>query len=173
MSLEGDLLYLANWTADLPNPGWPQLESGMARTLPVPGALELGNGWLLGGEILEGAAASLAYPQALENEDPHQAWLDLQQLELPLRVCAPRPGDRFQPLGLEGQTQKVADFFTNAHLPRRARRLWPLVWSGETLAWIVGFRPAHPLKLGPEVQRVLHLSLVREADHFTSPAGAA
>jgi tRNA(Ile)-lysidine synthetase-like protein len=46
------------------------------------------------------------------------------------KVRARRPGDRFEPFGMDGHTMKLSDFFINEKLPQRAREAWPLLCSG-------------------------------------------
>jgi tRNA(Ile)-lysidine synthase len=48
-----------------------------------------------------------------------------------------RAGDRFTPLGMEG-SRKLQDYFTDLHLPRRARARQLLLLSGERILWVVG-----------------------------------
>lgn len=148
--LEGDALWLAAPEADLPLE-WPQAEA-QPQPLPVPAALDLPAGWRL-------QAGWAAAPAGWAAADGLQAWLDADTLPGPLTVRRPQPGDRFQPMGLEGGHQKLSDFFINAKLPQRARAAWPLVCSGEAIVWVAGYRTAHPVRLQAASQRVLHLQL--------------
>ena len=50
ISLEGDRLTIADWDAELPTAHWPLITDH--RSLPIPGELDLGNGWTLRAEIL-------------------------------------------------------------------------------------------------------------------------
>ncbi|MCW5878637.1 MAG: tRNA lysidine(34) synthetase TilS [Anaerolineales bacterium] len=149
--LEGDALWLAAPGIELPLE-WPQAEV-QPQPLPVPAALDLPGGWRLQ------ASFTAVAPAGWVAADGLQAWLDADALPGPLSVRRPQPGDRFQPLGLEGSHQKLSDFFINAKLPQRARAGWPLVCSGETIVWVAGYRPAHPVRLQAASQRVLHLQL--------------
>jgi tRNA(Ile)-lysidine synthase len=157
---EGDRIILREHAARLPEGAWPQLAPGEEIALAVPGEIRLGNGWRL-------AAVEAAHPDldALVKETaaaPYHAWLDAGRVQLPFRVRARRPGDRFAPLGLDGHQVKLSDFFVNAKLPRRARDGWPLVFSGGELAWVPGFRPAESACVRPETRGAIHLVLERE-----------
>ena len=154
--LEGDFLYMAGWEADLPSAQFPQLSA--SRPLPLCMMVELGNGWTLTAEEVE---AGEAREQALGNADPFTAWLDVSSSAGELLVRPPRPGDRFQPLGMTDGSIKLSDFFINEKLPRRARGRWPLVCKGEAIVWIAGYRPAHPFRLTEGTRRALHFSLRR------------
>ncbi len=63
------------------------------------------------------------------------------------------------PLGMEGHTVKLKDYLINQKVPRRGRDAWPLVFSGATLAWIPGLRPAEDFRISPQTQHVAHLRL--------------
>jgi tRNA(Ile)-lysidine synthase len=72
-------------------------------------------------------------------------------------------GDRFQPLGMGGQSVKLQDFFVNVKLPKRARAKWPLVCVKDEIAWVAGLRIAHPFRVTENTKRALQLQLRRAA----------
>lgn len=141
-----------------PEDHWPQLEPGGEGLLQVPGRLALSSGWEFESAWVE---APEAFPQFDSVPSIWQAWLDASTLQLPLLVRCPRPGDRFQPLGMDGRSLKLSDFWVNEKLPRRARAGWPLVCSGELIVWVPGFRPAHPFRVTGSSKRLVHLQLRR------------
>ncbi len=157
--LEGDRLYVATWETDLPVPLWPQLPDGSERELPVPGELALRGVWRLKASVI--GEVENAQAQAHANTNPYQAFLDMDKLSDPLKVRARRPGDRFQPLGMEGHSLKLADFMVNVKLPRRVRSYWPVVWAGDEIVWVSGLRLSHPFRLTEDTRRVVRLSLLR------------
>ena len=77
---------------------------------------------------------------------------------LALRSSA--PGDRLQPLGMEGR-KLVSDVLVDAKVPRLLRSEHPLITSGENIIWVAGLRSAHPYRVRPESQRVLLLDIHR------------
>jgi len=154
---EGDRLYLAAYEADLPSAGWPQIVEELPLT--VPGKRELESGWLLS---IEEVDAAQALERARANEDPFQAWLDADLMVGKLKVRNAPPGTRFQPLGMNGQSLKLSDLFVNVKLPRRARRRWPVVYTGEVPLWVPGFRIANPFRVTERTKRVVRLSLEKE-----------
>jgi tRNA(Ile)-lysidine synthase len=119
----------------------------------------LPGGWQLRAESLD--ADPGLYEQACSNRDPYQAWLDLEKLALPLSVRARQPGERFHPLGMEGHSMKLADFMINTGLPRRSRNGWPLVISGEQIAWVPGYRMGENFAVNDSTCQIVHLSLHR------------
>ncbi|MDW8325598.1 MAG: tRNA lysidine(34) synthetase TilS [Anaerolineales bacterium] len=95
------------------------------------------------------------------------AWrqfVDAQTLTGPLHLRAPRPGDRFQPLGLAGHSTKLSDFFTNRKVPVALRSRWPLVVSGEAIVWVAGLRLDERFKVTENTRRVMRLEFVRREE---------
>jgi tRNA(Ile)-lysidine synthase len=155
---EQDRIYIAARDALLPFERWPQLPADVdVIPLTVPGTISLPGGWMLSCEMWN--IPVLAWEQMQANEDPYQAWLDADRLTGDLSVRIRRDGDRFEPLGLGGHTQKISDFFTNAKLPQRARDRWPLLSLGETIVWVPGFQPADPYRLTKRSRQILYLTL--------------
>ncbi len=158
---EGERLFLAAYEADLPSAHWPQVAGEL--TLQFPGQLDLGEGWLLSAEEQAGREA---LEQAVENPDPYRAWLDAEQLLSALggrgnalMVRPALPGERFEPLGMEGHSLKLSDFFVNVKLPLRARRGWPVVVAGRFPVWVTGYRIAHSYRVTENSKRVVRLVL--------------
>jgi len=160
LRVEGDRLYLMTWSADLPGMDLPQLQAGFVAELPCPGRLEVGNDWQISTEWFDNP--EIARVEALENSDPNQAWIDADKLSAPLSVSCAHAGQRFQPLGMVEGSQKLSDFWVNVKLPRRVRSGWPVVFSGDEIVWLPGFRLAHPFRLGDASKAALHLRLVRQ-----------
>jgi tRNA(Ile)-lysidine synthase len=157
---EGESLWLAGWEADLPAAAGPQLPAGLAQPLALPGQIGLAAGWrLMAAWISDPAEAARL---AADNPDPYQAWLDPGPDVEPLLVRGRLPGERFQPLGLDGRSQNLADFMINVKLPNRLRAAWPLVCRSGQILWVPGYRLAHPARLTSESRRALHLRLERD-----------
>ena len=166
LSREGERVWVSGWTTDLPAGEWPAFPGEKSLLLEVPGRLALSGGWVLEAAVVEEGAfpeCSSARTPPSQPVDPFQAWLDLDRLALPLLVRSRLPGDRFRPLGMEGHSIKLSDYFINVKLPRRARHAWPLVLSGGEIAWLPGYLPAEPFRLTPATRRALYLRL-RKAD---------
>jgi len=157
--LEDKNLWLASWDADLPDQDWPQVDLNTMLHLPLPGELLLPNGWKLIAQVEEDSASSREH--ALQNTDPYQTWVDLNKTQIPLIIRSRHFGDRFKPLGLDGHSIKLAEFFVNLKLPRRARDGWPLVLSGEEIVWLPGFRLAHPFRIQTATKRMAKLTLLK------------
>ncbi len=157
---EGENLYLGGPGAALPYDQWPQLPGEPASfRLEPPCVVELPAGWRLSGENWR--LPALAREQAVTNQDAFQVWLDAESLPGDLELRARRPGDRFEPLGMEGHSQKLSDFLVNEKVPQRARERWPLLCSGDAVVWVPGYRPAHPFRLTPVSRKIVYFALTR------------
>jgi tRNA(Ile)-lysidine synthase len=64
--------------------------------------------------------------------------LDRDALRFPLVLRNWRPGDRFRPLG-HRNAHKLKRLLNRKHIDRAEREGWPVVTSGEVLAWVRGF----------------------------------
>ncbi|MGD8625814.1 MAG: tRNA lysidine(34) synthetase TilS, partial [Anaerolineae bacterium] len=129
---------IAGVDAPQPLPDWPLLRPGTGpQAVRLPGSTPLTDSdWLLRARLMDRAALP---PGWEENRDPWRAFLDARRVHHP-RLRTRRPGDRFQPLGMGGHSVKVADFLTNAKVPRAVRDRLPLLVADEGLAWICGHR---------------------------------
>lgn len=157
LAVEGERIWLFRAEALEPAGEWPQLLRDVS-DLPVPGAVELGSGWRLSADWREGADIPSAFPA---DHSPWEAWLDADSLPGPLGLRRSQPGDRFQPLGMDGRSLKLSDFWINEKLPRRARQGYPLLVCGDALVWVPGFRPAHPFRIRERTRRALYMRLER------------
>ena len=156
---EGDRLWLAAWEADLPRADWPRIPAGIQHALAIPGQVELEGSWNLRAELMP--AEPELIQQALHNTEMYQVWLDRQSLTLPLTIRSRLPGDRFQPLGMEGHSLKLADFMINTRMPSRARSGWPLIFSGNQIVWVPGFRIGNPFAIRQTTSQLVKLVLQR------------
>lgn len=71
-------------------------------------------------------------------------------------VRSRRPGDRFQPLGID-KPKKLQDFMVDARIPRALRDSIPLVCSSRGILWVVGYRLAHWARVTDSTEQVLRL----------------
>lgn len=87
------------------------------------------------------------------------AVLDFDSIDFPLIIRSFQPGDRFQPLGMEGE-KKVKDLFIDCKIPAARRKRIPLLFKEDRLLWVVGVRIDHRARLKPETRRVLRVELL-------------
>ena len=123
----------------------PAAQSRDSTELPVPGEAE----WL-GGRVVAKLEPSLT----------HDETVDLDALVPPLFVRAPAPGDRFDPLGMDGHTTPLNDFFRGRRVSRRRRAAIPLVCDQNGIVWVVGHRLAHRVRQADGTSRTVGLRWV-------------
>jgi len=159
--VEGNLIWIAAWEADLPEIGWPQVIASLEPVqLTIPGTVQLLDGWQLNLEEFQDMEGDKQL--IFENRDPYQTWLDADDLPKALEVRGRREGDCIRPLGMEGHRVKMADFMINVKLPHRARKGWPLVCCGGEVVWVPGYASSHTGRIRSESRRIFHLWLERK-----------
>ncbi|RUS48309.1 tRNA lysidine(34) synthetase TilS [Cohnella sp. AR92] len=92
-----------------------------------------------------------------------EAYFDESELLLPLTVRNRRPGDRFEPSGLNG-SKKVQDMFVDAKIPRSLRDAVPLLADARgNILWIPGVRRSrHALPEKGKESKLLRISIEME-----------
>ncbi|MDX9991082.1 MAG: tRNA lysidine(34) synthetase TilS [Anaerolineales bacterium] len=154
--LEQDVLYLTNNEAELPT-NLPQIDEvcQVSCDLYALTAIQLGKGWVFTAQVLE------IEDCALTTADPFVAQLDADLAAGRLWLRPFRAGDRFQPLGMAGQTVKLSDLFINLKILKRLRKNWPVLAVEDEIAWVGGLRMAERFKIKENTRRVLQLRLKR------------
>lgn len=159
---EGDRFWIADWSAEVKSEAWPRLKIEEL-TLDLPGKTHLGGSWYLTSEFL--TVNEETHNQALNNDDPFIGWFDAGKFGPEVSIRTRRTGDRFQPLGLRGHSTKLADFFINVKIPKRARKEWPLICDGTKVAWVPGYRLGHTFRVTEKTKKILKLYLHKEPDN--------
>ncbi|MFN2303176.1 MAG: tRNA lysidine(34) synthetase TilS, partial [Anaerolineales bacterium] len=155
ISMEEDQLIISDWDSDLPILQWPQLVADFV--LDIPCEFDLGNGWIFKAEL--SLDKESARNDLMKNQNPYQAWVNLKDRELKLLVRRRMPGDRIQPLGMDGRSMKISDLMVNEKIPRRARAGWPLVCSGEEIIWIPGIHIGNNFRITDRSQQIVKLNV--------------
>lgn len=95
---------------------------------------------------------------ALDN-GAHVEHFDWDKLARPLRLRTRKPGDRYQPIGLQG-TKKVKDILIERKIPLSARNRYPVLGDAKgRIVWLTGYRIADFCKVRPATRRVLRVHL--------------
>jgi tRNA(Ile)-lysidine synthase len=152
---EEQAIHLVTPQAELPASQWPLING--VYELQIGGQVRLNANFSLSAVEIDNMEE--ARSSATENEDPFCAWLDADQTGNHFTIRARRPGDSFSPLGMNRQTVKLREFYINVKIPRRARPGWPLVCAGEQVAWVPGYRLAHPFRITEGTNRAVRLEL--------------
>jgi tRNA(Ile)-lysidine synthase len=122
--------------------------------LPVPGFATLPDGRRILAEVLH-LPPSAPIPREAERVE-----LDADRIPAagPWTVRAPRPGDRFHPLGGPG-SRPLRRFLADSGVPRGERSRVPLVCAGGQILWAAGLRPAQAVRIGGDTRRRIRLTL--------------
>lgn len=160
MAIVGDTLIIKTWDADLPDwdkPLLPTEQSSGILDRDHPFALQ--HGWHL--ELGQVIAPVHEIMSRVRDIPTTEALLDADLLDFPLTVRSRRMGERWRPFGLGGHSQLITDFFINEKIPEHWRKRWPLVCSGDEVAWVVGTRPSESFKITDRTQEIIRLKLIR------------
>jgi tRNA(Ile)-lysidine synthase len=121
--------------------------------------------WLVTGQVIrvtpgDGPAGDTS---TAEPRRATRAVFDADRISLPLRLRSWRPGDSFQPLGMQGRRKKLQDYFSDQKVPREERGRVPLLIAPQGILWVVGYRADHRFAATTASRRTLIAELVGEA----------
>lgn len=89
------------------------------------------------------------------------AMFDADMVQQPLRLRHWQTGDRFCPLGMEGRSQLVSDYFSDHKYSAADKRNQLLLTdAGGAILWIVGRRTSHPHRVTETTRRVLKIEVL-------------
>lgn len=163
---ESSLIYVCTANAELPFDLYPQMPNDDVIQVSISNTMTLANSWKFNSEPWR--LPALAKEQAERNDDQFQVWLDAENLSDTLELRVRNQGDVFYPLGMEGHSQKLSDFFVNEKVPQRMRDRYPLLCIGDEIIWVPGFRPAHQHRLKDETKHVIYFSFARPEKNMSS-----
>ncbi len=86
--------------------------------------------------------------------------VDWSKVEWPIHVRNRKPGDRFVPLGMDGE-KKLKDFFIDEKVPREERNCVPLVCDQNGVIWVVGYRIDEGYKINHTTEKGLIMKASR------------
>lgn len=89
------------------------------------------------------------------DKSKENAMLDLDKLQFPLVIKKWEAGDRIVPLGMD-KPKKISDLLVDLKVPLIKKKQVLVLWSGDEIAWVVGFRIGEHFKCGPKTKRVLY-----------------
>jgi tRNA(Ile)-lysidine synthase len=132
--------------------------------LKVPGETVF-PGWNVIASIVRERVASLSSRGTLSTSERTcqsnlVAHFDLHRTGTTLFVRQRRPGDRFQPLGMN-MPKKLQEFMVDAKIPRSWRGRIPIVCSPQQIIWVVGWRIDDRVKTTEASKEILRLEFIK------------
>lgn len=98
-------------------------------------------------------------PKVWNRGERNTAWLDAENVQLPLRVRTRRDGDRFWPLGLSG-SKRLKEVLIENKIPRQDRETLPLLVDKNGILWLPGLRISEQAKLRDETKKALKVEYI-------------
>ena len=86
-------------------------------------------------------------------------FVDGDQLQYPLELKRWQEGDNFQPFGMGGKSKKLSKFFKDEKLSLLEKEQCWLLWSANTLVWIIGLRQDERFKITENTTNILKIEL--------------
>jgi tRNA(Ile)-lysidine synthase len=126
--------------------------------LEIPGSVRISSSWIIQAELIDQQDWN---HDLFSVEAPLIVYLDAEKVDGRLWVRRKQAGDRYAPLGMDGHSMKISDFWINKKTPQRLRKDWPLVCDQEKILWIPGFQPAHATRITNSTRAVLKLVIIR------------
>ncbi len=113
----------------------------------IPGSVDIAET----GKIMKLDWAGLAEAEPCSD---NTVFMDYNSIICPLMVRNLRPGDRIQPLGMEG-TKKVARLMIDEKVPKMKRRLLPMLADNSSVLWVPGLRLSDRVKVTNVTEKVV------------------
>ena len=130
---------------------WPQINTPVNLSMESGQKINLNGNWRL--ELMDCSV--------IEKQNPWHACLDAEKIT-DLYLDTFKPGDRFTPLGMNGKSMKLGDYWTNEGLPHRARARWPLVRSGTEIVWVPGYTINENFKISDATHAQISIKIFKK-----------
>ena len=140
-------------------PDLPLLMTEHPVTITVPGRTKLPeSAWVLKIDLFPRSRVS---DEDLAAAKGWEAYLDATAVGLSPSLRPRRPGDRFCPLGMGGQSKRVNEFMINEKIPASWRDHIPLMVNEHgQIVWVCGQRVDDRARVTTDTQRVMRLRFV-------------
>jgi tRNA(Ile)-lysidine synthase len=91
--------------------------------------------------------------------NPTIASLDIDKLNFPLILKKWKKGEYFQPLGMDG-LKKISDFFIDEKLSIPEKENAWILYSGDKVAWVMGYRVDNRFKITSETKTIYRIDIL-------------
>ncbi|MGO4820535.1 MULTISPECIES: tRNA lysidine(34) synthetase TilS [unclassified Flavobacterium] len=102
---------------------------------------------------------SLSKVDTVSNPSNTIIFVDADKLNFPLTLKRWQEGDSFQPLGMDGKSKKLSKFFKDQKLSLLDKEQVWILWSGDTIVWILGYRQDERFKIENDTTNKLKIAL--------------
>jgi tRNA(Ile)-lysidine synthase len=103
---------------------------------------------------------SLRKVNSISNPSNTSIFVDEEVLQFPLVLKKWKEGDIFQPLGMVGKAKKLSKFFKDEKLSLLEKENTWILWSGDSVVWVVGWRADERFKVQIQTKNILNIQLV-------------
>ncbi len=111
-------------------------------------------------EIGMSVAFDIIYDKGrLDFKSDDTVFMDYETVSFPLIIRNIRPGDRIQPLGIEGR-KKVSSIFIDEKIPMIKRKKIPLLVDQKSVLWISGIKLSNRVKITDATEKILRAEII-------------
>ncbi len=96
----------------------------------------------------------------ISNPSNTTIFVDEDLLQFPLVIQKWNEGAIFQPFGMNGKSKKVSKLFKDEKLSLVAKENIWILWSGETIVWVIGLRQDERFKVSATTKNILKIQLL-------------
>jgi tRNA(Ile)-lysidine synthase len=95
------------------------------------------------------------------SQNPNIEFVNEEVVHWPLELRNIKAGDRFQPLGMHGNTKKLQDFLVDLKLEMYEKERQFVLTNKDHILWVIGLRLDERAKVRPEDRQVYRISYKR------------
>ena len=99
-----------------------------------------------------------------KNQDVFTAYFDEAMINESLSIRTWIKGDRFQPLGMNGESIKLSDYWINRKISPMERNDWPLILSEGKIIWVPGLQQNNETRITKKTQKIIILRMKRKPE---------
>ncbi|MDD5476359.1 MAG: tRNA lysidine(34) synthetase TilS [Syntrophales bacterium] len=110
-------------------------------------------------EISSVLSINIVKAEDVDFSGPGTAFMDADAFDGPLTVRSTRPGDRIQPLGMDGH-KKLKSLFIDEKVPRNLRSGIPVLSDSRSVIWVPGICLSERVKVLTRTRRIVRAELV-------------
>lgn len=102
-------------------------------------------------EIIEG--------NKIEKSDNYVTFVDYDSLQGGILVRNRMSGDKFKPIGLQGRSKKLKEFFIDKKISKEQRNQVMIFQDSQEIIWVGGYRLSETYKVKKETSKMLKITL--------------